>query len=462
MRRVAAVLATVCAATALLAAPLDDAVARMKARLDRERARIAAEKKEIVGRLDACARRRAALERELSTLRDRLKAAAEARRESEESLAHLDADAGRLKEELTRLDGRLDACLDGVKALLSGGPEPACRSAVEGAIAGGLAAEDGAGKAGALFAALDLLGRAARTFCREKGEVVCDDGKVRGARFLVLGLLARLYLTEDDSRAGLMAVEPRAAGGWEYVEARAALEERVRRAFSDAETKAATVTLPVDASRRVPREALAGGEGLWEHLSRGGVVMVPIGLVALLGFILVVVRVAELGRRLVGGASAEAAAKRVLADRAEAAERLRRGTSAERVMAAVAERWPAARDALEEAAADAVGIEATRMERFLGAIAVCATVSPLLGLLGTVTGMIRTFESITAYGAGDVRLLAGGIREALVTTEAGLFVAIPLLLAHAFLSGRVERLTAELEHRAAEFIVSLTAGRGSA
>jgi len=102
------------------------------------------------------------------------------------------------------------------------------------------------------------------------------------------------------------------------------------------------------------------------------------------------------------------------------------------------------------------------MERFLGAIAVCATVSPLLGLLGTVTGMIRTFESITAYGAGDVRLLAGGIREALVTTEAGLFVAIPLLLAHAFLSGRIERLTAELEHRAAEFIVSLTAGRGSA
>ena len=81
--------------------------------------------------------------------------------------------------------------------------------------------------------------------------------------------------------------------------------------------------------------------------------------------------------------------------------------------------------------------------------------SPLLGLLGTVTGMISTFHLIAIFGTGDAKLLSGGISEALITTEAGLVVAIPLLLLHAFLSRRVRAITEGLEKSAIRFINTL-------
>ena len=84
-------------------------------------------------------------------------------------------------------------------------------------------------------------------------------------------------------------------------------------------------------------------------------------------------------------------------------------------------------------------------KRGLSLLAVSASVAPLLGLLGTVTGMIRAFQQITLHGTGDPRLLAGGISEALVTTEAGLLVAIPAMLFHAWCVRRNRRLAAALE-----------------
>jgi biopolymer transport protein ExbB len=80
------------------------------------------------------------------------------------------------------------------------------------------------------------------------------------------------------------------------------------------------------------------------------------------------------------------------------------------------------------------------MNRWLPIIALTAGVSPLLGLLGTVTGMIKTFQLISLFGAGDAKLLSGGISEALITTEFGLVVAIPALVLHAFLQRRVKKI----------------------
>ena len=85
------------------------------------------------------------------------------------------------------------------------------------------------------------------------------------------------------------------------------------------------------------------------------------------------------------------------------------------------------------------------IERFRSAITVLAAVAPLLGLLGTVTGMISTFDVITEYGTGDPKLLSGGISEALVTTELGLIVAIPTLLIGNLLTGWADRIVARLE-----------------
>ncbi len=80
------------------------------------------------------------------------------------------------------------------------------------------------------------------------------------------------------------------------------------------------------------------------------------------------------------------------------------------------------------------------LNRLLPFIALTAAVSPLLGLLGTVTGMIKTFELISLFGAGDAKLLSGGISEALITTKFGLVVAIPALVLHAYLQRRTKKI----------------------
>jgi biopolymer transport protein ExbB len=88
--------------------------------------------------------------------------------------------------------------------------------------------------------------------------------------------------------------------------------------------------------------------------------------------------------------------------------------------------------------------ESSMLNRGLPTVAVLAAVSPLLGLLGTVTGMIETFQSITLFGTGDPKLMSGGISQALVTTQLGLAVAIPLVLLHSLLTGQVNRLVEKL------------------
>ena len=86
-----------------------------------------------------------------------------------------------------------------------------------------------------------------------------------------------------------------------------------------------------------------------------------------------------------------------------------------------------------------------KLERFLPFIAISAASAPLLGLLGTVTGIINTFKLITIFGSGDVKTLSGGISEALITTEFGLIVAIPSLLIHAFLSRNARGMINQME-----------------
>ena len=91
------------------------------------------------------------------------------------------------------------------------------------------------------------------------------------------------------------------------------------------------------------------------------------------------------------------------------------------------------------------------LERFLNTLGTIAGVSPLLGLLGTVTGIIKAFNAITAGGMGDPRMLSGGIAEALITTAAGLCVAIPALISYRYLRSSVDRLVIEMEKKALAF-----------
>ena len=116
----------------------------------------------------------------------------------------------------------------------------------------------------------------------------------------------------------------------------------------------------------------------------------------------------------------------------------------------------ATQEVLENTLQEGILRETPRLERFLPTLGVLATIAPLLGLLGTVTGMINTFQVITAQGAGDANAMASGISEALLTTWFGLTVAIPLILIHHLLSRRVDKIVGDMEEKGTAFAVTMT------
>jgi biopolymer transport protein ExbB len=101
---------------------------------------------------------------------------------------------------------------------------------------------------------------------------------------------------------------------------------------------------------------------------------------------------------------------------------------------------------------EAIMREAPQLERFQSLLKVIAGVAPLMGLLGTVVGMIKTFQTITLFGTGDPKLMADGISQALVTTAEGLIVAIPLVFLHSLISGRSKELIEVLEEQSAGMV----------
>ena len=95
------------------------------------------------------------------------------------------------------------------------------------------------------------------------------------------------------------------------------------------------------------------------------------------------------------------------------------------------------------------------LQRYLDTLGTVAAISPLLGLLGTVIGMVKVFAAITTHGVGNPTVLAGGIAEALITTAAGLTVAIPALIGYRFYSNRVDTLVVDMEKEAIKLVEAL-------
>jgi biopolymer transport protein ExbB len=123
-------------------------------------------------------------------------------------------------------------------------------------------------------------------------------------------------------------------------------------------------------------------------------------------------------------------------------------------------------ETLELKLSEAIFKETPALNRALLFIKIISVVAPLMGLLGTVTGMIQTFQAITLYGTGDPKLMAGGISQALVTTVLGLSVAIPMVLLHTIVSGRSKRIVQVLQEQCAGIIAGhaerSSASRGAA
>lgn len=119
------------------------------------------------------------------------------------------------------------------------------------------------------------------------------------------------------------------------------------------------------------------------------------------------------------------------------------------------------RDLIKESIEDTGRHVVHDLERYLNSLGTIAAITPLLGLLGTVIGMVKVFAAITSHGVGNPAVLAGGISEALITTAAGLSVAIPALIGYRYLRGRVDSLVVNMEKEAMKLLESIHAERAT-
>ncbi|MFO1378408.1 MAG: MotA/TolQ/ExbB proton channel family protein [Steroidobacteraceae bacterium] len=197
---------------------------------------------------------------------------------------------------------------------------------------------------------------------------------------------------------------------------------------------------------------------MWEIFKAGGPVMWPILLCSIAAAAIVLERMWTLQAQRVIPRDLTAKVwklveTRTLTDRHVAA--LEQNSPLGRVLAAGLANRHRGRDVLKEAVEDTGRHVVHELERFLNTLGTVAAVSPLLGLLGTVTGIINAFNAITSQGVGDPRVLSGGIGEALITTAAGLIVAIPALVAHRYLRGKVDSLVIDMEKEAMKLVQAL-------
>ena len=143
----------------------------------------------------------------------------------------------------------------------------------------------------------------------------------------------------------------------------------------------------------------------------------------------------------------------------EKLRQMRRGSQLGRVLAAGLSNSRHGRDVMKDSIEEAASQVVHEMERFVGALGTIAAIAPLLGLLGTVIGMIKVFTALNLEGAGNTAVLAGGISEALITTAAGLCVAIPAMIAHRFYVRRVDTLVVTMEQEAIKLVDALHSDR---
>jgi len=189
-----------------------------------------------------------------------------------------------------------------------------------------------------------------------------------------------------------------------------------------------------------------------DFLQAGGWLMVPLALASVVALAICIERAWSLRRaRIVPSHLLADVAGAVRGDDMAHARSLCTASALGRILLAGFDNAARGRDAMREAMEDAAGAVVHDLERYLTALGTIASISPLMGLLGTVIGMIRVFSALMRDQAAEVTVLAGGISEALVTTAAGLTVAIPALMFHRYLLRKVDDLTVAMEHQATRF-----------
>ena len=282
----------------------------------------------------------------------------------------------------------------------------------------------------------------------QKGTYVGRDGKDHQGDILLLGRFTALYrdghevgflnYTTDAKRLGALSVLPQGS-----------MARAMRNYFAG---KGEVV--PIDIAGGESLSQLTHHRSILEEFKLGGNIMYPILIVALTVIFFTLYKTIYL-KRVHGDTDKIMGAVNDMVGKGDWA-------GVDQIMAAHKnDRWPVVnvlrdgiaarredRETLENVLQESILREIPRLEKGLSIMAALGAISPLLGLLGTVTGMIRTFNVITVYGTGDPKLMSGGISEALIATKWGLCIAVPTMLLHVFLSRRANAVVSDMEEKA--------------
>lgn len=285
---------------------------------------------------------------------------------------------------------------------------------------------------------------------RETGDFVGRDGEPTRGTIYHLGKFTTFYQTPEE--AGFLNWSP---DGRRLFALGQLPPRRVARSLA-AYLSGGSDRAPVDMSSGAALRQLTQGAGFGDQLRAGGPVVWPILLIAVGALFLIIYKLVFLQRQH-GNTRAIVEEVTALARRGDwaACEQvvdgsLDRGWPVLRMLKAGLGARGQSREILESVLQEAILRELPGIQRGIAVLAVLGAVAPLLGLLGTVTGMIDTFRIITLFGTSDPKLMSGGISEALVTTELGLVVAIPIMLMHTLLARRSDHLIGDLEEKAVQ------------
>ncbi len=289
------------------------------------------------------------------------------------------------------------------------------------------------------------------------GSCLDPEGAEREGMFALFGPLGYFAAT-NDGPAGLVVTLPGSAfpSLWQAGDEDAA---RAIRALVSGEE----ATVPVDVTGGNALKVAGSGLSTLEQFQAGGFVMIPLVAVAALAILLAVWKfVGLVGIRIDSGDTVSAIVTDLKQGNIEEARDVAKGLTQPlaSILEAGIEYRDVPREHLEDLLHERVLSSIPSLDRHLGILAVLGAVAPLLGLLGTVTGMIDTFQMVSLFGSGDANLLSGGISEALITTKFGLIIAVPVLLVHAYMARRVRTIVDALEHAALRFVNLLAMSRG--
>ena len=290
---------------------------------------------------------------------------------------------------------------------------------------------------------------------RRNGKFIGVDGTEKSGEVLRIGSFTSAY-RQPDGTLGFLRPSPdgdkliavKGDPGWSIA--------KTMNSFLDSNGAA----FPVDISNGASFARLAQQQkSIQEWLSAGGLLVWPIILVGIAAVILVIERFYTLSRIRSNSDRNMGTILKMIANnewdqcRAFCNEQSQYPTC--RIIGHTLNYMGQAREIIENAFQEGLLKELPILERSLPTLNVLAAVAPLLGLLGTVTGMISTFQIITLYGTGDPRMMSGGISEALVTTQLGLAVAVPIMILHHILDRRVDKIISDMEEKGAGFAVAL-------